>query len=88
MADKKAAKQALFGREFGWRESQPFEFTPEIEKALKKNKKAWNNFTYLAPSYRKEYILWLLSAKREETKQKRLKKAIKLLEINQKLGMR
>jgi len=62
--------------------------TPELEKVLKANKKAWKNFNNLAPGYRKEYILWLLNAKREETKEKRLKEAIMLLEMNHKLGMK
>jgi len=68
--------------------SREISFTPEIEKELKTNIKAWNNFSNLAPSYRKEYILWLFNAKKKETKQKRLKEAIKLLEMNQKLGMK
>jgi len=62
--------------------------TPELEKVLKANKKARKNFNNLAPGYRKEYILWLLNAKRKETKEKRLKEAIMLLEMNHKLGMK
>ena len=77
--DKKFLKSRSSGKITG---------TPEIEKELKTNKKAWNNFSNLAPSYRKEYILWLLDAKKKETMQKRLREAIKLLEMNQKLGMK
>lgn len=62
--------------------------THEIEQLIKRNKLAWNNFKNLAPSYRKQYILWINSAKREETKQKRLSEAIKLLEQNKKLGLK
>ena len=62
--------------------------TPDIEKILKTQEKAWNNFNNLSPSHRKQYVLWIKSAKKEETKQKRLAEAIKLLEQNKKLGMK
>ncbi len=62
--------------------------TPDIEEVLKTQEKAWNNFNNLSPSHRKQYVLWINSAKKEETKQKRLSEAIKLLEQNRKLGMK
>ena len=62
--------------------------TPEIEIVLKANRKAWENFNNLAPSYRKQYIGWLISAKKQETREKRLAEAIKLLTENKKLGMK
>jgi len=61
---------------------------PEIEKSLKANQKAWDNFNQLAPGYRKQYVGWLQSAKRPETREKRLKEAIELLAGNKKLGMK
>ena len=60
----------------------------EIEKVLKRNGKAWNNFNNLAPGYRKHYILWLTTAKKTETRKKRLEEAIRLLAENKKLGMK
>ncbi len=60
----------------------------EMEKALRKNKKAWDNFNNLAPSYKKQYIGWIATAKRQETRQKRLQEAIRLLEQNKKMGMK
>jgi len=62
--------------------------SPELEKALKSNRRAWENFEQLAPGYRKQYVGWLMSAKRPETRQKRLDEAIQLLELNKKLGMK
>ena len=62
--------------------------SPEIEKMLKAHKKAWNNFIKFSASHKKQYILWINSAKKEETKQKRLSEAIELLEQNRKLGMK
>jgi uncharacterized protein YdeI (YjbR/CyaY-like superfamily) len=52
------------------------------------NGKARRNFESLAPSYRKQFIGWFLSAKREETRRKRLKEIVQLLSQNKKLGMR
>jgi len=61
---------------------------PEIEKSLKANQQAWDNFNQLARGYRKQYVGWLQSAKRPETREKRLKEAIDLLARNKKLGMK
>jgi uncharacterized protein YdeI (YjbR/CyaY-like superfamily) len=41
---------------------------PETEKVLKSNSRAWDNFTALAPGYRKQYIGWLVTAKRPDTR--------------------
>jgi uncharacterized protein YdeI (YjbR/CyaY-like superfamily) len=60
----------------------------EIENELQQHSKAWTFFNSLAPSYKKQYILWLTTAKRQDTKEKRLKEAIELLKKNQKLGMK
>jgi uncharacterized protein YdeI (YjbR/CyaY-like superfamily) len=60
----------------------------EIEKSLKGNCVAWKNFGNLAAGYKKQYIVWLTMAKKPETKAKRLQEAIRLLEKNQKLGMK
>jgi uncharacterized protein YdeI (YjbR/CyaY-like superfamily) len=59
-----------------------------IEDALKKNRKAQENFNRLAASYRKLYVAWISSAKREETRKKRIAEAIGLLEKNEKLGLK
>ena len=59
-----------------------------LEEALKDNVKALEFFTALAPSYKKQYINWTGSAKREETRMKRIKEAIELLENNKKLGLK
>ena len=61
---------------------------PYIETRLKANARAWKFFEQLAPSYRRAYIGWIDSAKREETRQKRLREAITLLAARQKLGLK
>lgn len=62
--------------------------TNETEMGLKTSPKAWENFNQLTPGYRKQYVGWLQSAKRPETREKRLAEAIALLEANKKLGMK
>ena len=57
-------------------EKEEVEFSLELEKQFKANKKAWNYFQSLAPSYRKSSINWVMSAKQEPTKLKRLKELI------------
>jgi uncharacterized protein YdeI (YjbR/CyaY-like superfamily) len=59
-----------------------------IERAFKANARAWAFFESLAPSYRRYYIGWIDSAKREETKQKRLREAVQTLAAGRKLGMK
>ena len=62
--------------------------TTETENGLKANQAAWKNFNQLSPGYRKQYVGWIQSAKRPETRKKRLQEAISLLEKNKKLGMK
>jgi uncharacterized protein YdeI (YjbR/CyaY-like superfamily) len=49
---------------------------------------AWKHFRSLAPSFRRNYIGWIMDAKREETRQRRLREAVSLLEQNKKLGLK
>jgi uncharacterized protein YdeI (YjbR/CyaY-like superfamily) len=57
-------------------------------RAIKANKMAWKNFNNLAPSYRNAYVRWVTSAKKEETRARRLKEAVELLASNKKPGMK
>ncbi len=61
---------------------------PYIEEALNKNPAAQRFFDSLAPSYRRLYIAWIDSAKREETKVRRLQEALQLLAEGKKLGLK
>ncbi|MGH2529988.1 MAG: YdeI/OmpD-associated family protein [Actinomycetota bacterium] len=45
---------------------------PESERGFRRNTKAWDFFQARPPSYRKAAIYWVTSAKREETRRKRL----------------
>ena len=48
-------------------------------KALAKNKKAKTVFDNFSASHRREYIEWILEAKREETAKKRIEASIEML---------
>ncbi len=59
-----------------------------LRKAIRADEKAWRFFETLAPSYRRAYIGWIDSAKREETRARRIDEAIRLLAAGKKLGMK
>ncbi len=65
-----------------------FELPPEFEAALTQNSPARKNFEQLSPTYRKHYIGWIATAKRPETKARRIMEAISLLERGEKLGLK
>jgi uncharacterized protein YdeI (YjbR/CyaY-like superfamily) len=69
------------------REPEP-ELSEELEQALRADEKCWRNFESLAPGYRKQYVLWLTTAKRPDTRERRLREAISLLATGRKLGMK
>jgi uncharacterized protein YdeI (YjbR/CyaY-like superfamily) len=46
---------------------------------------AWQYFSSIAPSCKRLYIEWILDAKKEETRKKRLGKAMRCLEQKKKL---
>jgi len=54
----------------------------DLKKKFDKNKIAFNNFQAFSRTYKKAYLYWLYSAKREETKNKRVFEIVKLCEQN------
>jgi uncharacterized protein YdeI (YjbR/CyaY-like superfamily) len=52
-------------------------FSKEFEKKFKSNKKAWDFFSRQAASYRKTSTHWVMRAKKEETRTKRLDELIR-----------
>jgi len=57
-------------------EKEEASLSNEFEKRFKANKKAWKYFQQMPPSYRRPAIHWVMTAKREETKLKRLEELI------------
>ena len=68
--------------------SRSLELPPFMAEALARHPQAQAYFESLAPSYRRNYIHWISSAKREETRTRRLAEAIDLLGQEKKLGMK
>ncbi|MDA0525381.1 YdeI/OmpD-associated family protein [Methanococcoides alaskense] len=66
--------------------SKDFSVPDDLKSALEKNKKALNNFENLAPSAKLAYVYWVNSAKKDETRQKRIKNSVELIEQNKKFG--
>jgi uncharacterized protein YdeI (YjbR/CyaY-like superfamily) len=57
----------------------PPEMPAELAAALRKNPAARRSFEAFAPSHRREYIEWIIEAKRDETRQKRLAQTLEWL---------
>lgn len=54
----------------------PLETPPDLVAALVRNAPARKRFAAFSPSHRREYIEWLMEAKRPQTREKRLAQAI------------
>jgi uncharacterized protein YdeI (YjbR/CyaY-like superfamily) len=65
-----------------------FSMPAELEDQLRLNPQAAAFFASLAPSYQQQYMAWIATAKREDTRRRRLSEAMALLGRGKKLGMR
>jgi uncharacterized protein YdeI (YjbR/CyaY-like superfamily) len=52
-------------------ENKSITLDPSLEKRLRANKVAWSYFQTLPPWYRRNTVFWVMSAKREETRERR-----------------
>lgn len=59
-----------------------------IANALKANAKAWAFFRALAPTYRRDFVVWVHTAKRPGTRARRIRESIRLLAAGKKLGLK
>ena len=69
-------------------ERKEFHIPDFILRAFAGNEPALTNFNNLAPTYRRQYILWITYAKTEATILNRLNESIKLLKEDKKLGLK
>ena len=69
------------------RRSEELPTPTEFEQVLAEHPAALAHFEAMAPGYRRQYVAWIGSARREETRRKRIGKAVRMLERNQKPGM-
>ena len=58
------------------------EIPPDLEKALAADKEALRKFKRSTPSRRKQLIWWVTSAKRKETRQRRINEIVRLAKEN------
>jgi uncharacterized protein YdeI (YjbR/CyaY-like superfamily) len=66
----------------------PVKLPAYMQAALRRHPTARRHFDALPPSHRRRYFAWIESAKREETKLRRLEEAIRLLASGQVLGLK
>src|SRR2546430_96045 len=59
-----------------------------IAKSFKKNARAWEFFRELAPTYRRDFVVWIHIAKRQDTRERRIRESIALLAARKKLGLK
>jgi uncharacterized protein YdeI (YjbR/CyaY-like superfamily) len=76
--DEKNSRQASY-------EGKKLKLKQEYENQIKENKKAWSFFRELAPGYTRLSVHWVMSAKREDTRQRRLKTLIESCENHEKI---
>lgn len=90
---KRAGKMTEWGlAAFSRRTSEPslleqynagrIDVSREFETALRKNRRAWENYLNMAPSHRKRYAIWIAGAKKADTRKRRIEEAVKLIEAN------
>jgi len=72
---------------YGQRPEIP-ELPEYLAQALRAHPKAWTFFQGLARTYQRPFVVWVHTAKREATREKRLREAIRLLASGTKLGLK
>ena len=77
-SDKKKVKNTAQRPIFDYinTETKTIRLPEDFESALKKNKKVREFFESLSFTNRKEYVEWIVTAKREETRNQRMKESI------------
>ncbi|MDQ3292788.1 MAG: YdeI/OmpD-associated family protein, partial [Bacteroidota bacterium] len=68
------------------RSSKTIEVPTDLEQALQENPDAQEIFEKFAYTHRKEYVRWLEDAKKPETRQRRLQKAINMIAAGKKFS--
>ena len=59
-----------------------------IARAFRADAQAWKFFNALAPTDRRHFVGWIHTAKRPETREKRIRESIRLLGAGKKLGLK
>lgn len=72
---------------YSFEQERPAQLSAEFRKMLKANRKAWEFLQAQAPYYKKVTAFWVMSAKREETRVKRMKMLIADSAKNRRVGI-
>jgi uncharacterized protein YdeI (YjbR/CyaY-like superfamily) len=64
-------------RVYSYEQRKVARLTPAFERRFRADKKAWAYFQSRPPSYRQTFIWWIVSAKKEETQERRLARLMK-----------
>ncbi|MCA1838013.1 MAG: YdeI/OmpD-associated family protein [Actinobacteria bacterium] len=59
-----------------------------IAKAFRTNPEAWRFFQTLSARNRRDFVVWIHTAKRPETRQRRIRDSLELLSAGKKLGLK
>lgn len=70
------------------KKTKEFDIPGFILEEFAKNEPALTNFNNLAPTYKRQYLLWITNAKGKVTINKRLVESVGLLKANKKLGLK
>lgn len=68
-------------------ENRPSKLDPAVEKQFRANQRAWKFFSAQAPWYQRTCSFWVTSAKKEETRLKRLATLMKDSEAGRRIGL-
>ena len=80
---RREAKSAIYAYE----QRQTAALEPAMEREFRANRAAWRFFESTAPSYRRTVLWWIVSAKRPETRAKRLAELIARCAEGRKVGL-
>jgi uncharacterized protein YdeI (YjbR/CyaY-like superfamily) len=61
---------------YSYEQRHSVELDEAYERRFRRNEKAWQFFTSASPSYRTTAVFWVMSAKKEETRERRLTRLI------------
>lgn len=81
VAKKNGQWQRAYGRRSNLRQPS------DLKAALGRNKKAETNFDQLPPGARRNTIAWVLAAKKDETRARRIRQVVKAAAENRKPGL-
>ncbi|MBM3300524.1 MAG: YdeI/OmpD-associated family protein [Deltaproteobacteria bacterium] len=65
----------------------PVDLPRDLEEALRGDEEAWRNFNRFAYSYQTQYSYWVLSAKKDETRKKRIAEVVRRSAENRRPGV-